>query len=88
MWNCEQFFTTKIFFFRFPRITKIRDDKDWESATSLKQLVELTKLSEQTKKLLFKPEEADGKTNKAQQKAKNPKKFENENETDDEKKRI
>ena len=77
----------KFFFFRFPRITKIRDDKDWESATSLKQLVELTKLSEQTKKLLFKPEEADGKTNKAQQqKAKNPKKFENENETDDEKK--
>lgn len=30
---------------RFPRVTRIRDDKDWSSATTLNQLVELSKAS-------------------------------------------
>jgi len=33
---------------RFPRVTKIRDDKSWKEATSLKQLKELFKTSKET----------------------------------------
>ncbi|XP_035697308.1 DNA ligase 3-like isoform X2 [Branchiostoma floridae] len=33
---------------RFPRVTKIRDDKDWKSATNLKQLKHLFKTSKET----------------------------------------
>ena len=33
---------------RFPRVTKIRDDKDWKTATSLEQLNELFETSKQS----------------------------------------
>ncbi|XP_019624407.1 PREDICTED: DNA ligase 3-like [Branchiostoma belcheri] len=33
---------------RFPRVTKIRDDKDWKSATNLQQLKQLFKTSKET----------------------------------------
>eukprot|EP01119_Soliformovum_irregulare_P023660 TRINITY_DN8310_c0_g1_i1.p1 TRINITY_DN8310_c0_g1~~TRINITY_DN8310_c0_g1_i1.p1 ORF type:complete len:485 (+),score=219.60 TRINITY_DN8310_c0_g1_i1:116-1570(+) len=40
---------------RFPRVEKIRDDKDWKTATSLAELEELVRIGELTKRLLFKP---------------------------------
>ena len=33
---------------RFPRVTKIRDDKDWKTATSLSQLSQLFETSKQS----------------------------------------
>ena len=33
---------------RFPRVTKIRDDKDWKTATSLNQLKQLFETSKQS----------------------------------------